>query len=262
MMQSNVWHPRRVHLDPFGQPVLRVLVTGAVGSLTLAFGVILAQLEFPHTGSIAGLAINLLATQGLTLGVHLWGSSPGNQFFSYMLATGPFLGTTLAMPLLAYLVLIQAVSARTGRRRLRIALAAFLLWITYLCGVALGYALLLPIAADWVAGPARGPIAPATPVPILLAPIYVGSVANLLLTAGLVVLAPVAVYVMGRLGAVRRGGILHLVVVAAVFAALLLVQFAGPRFPFNLAMAELVFVGFTFEAVLVLTSTPSSRPAV
>jgi len=255
VIPGSLWPlPQRQRWFDFrGRSLPRGLVVRAFALLTFAGATTLSQADFPGLGSLASVALNVLRGQGLALGVHLWGSGPGNLGYLYTLAIAPFLGTTLAMPLLAYVVLTQVTSAPTDGRWVAVELAAFAMWLTYLCRVAVGYGMLLPFAADWMAGPARAPIPPSGAVPFLFAPIYIGSAANLLLWSGLLVEGPIGVYLMARLGAIRAGGVPRVGLVAMAFVVLLMVQLAGPRYPFELAIGELVLAWLTFEAGLLLT---------
>jgi Sec-independent protein secretion pathway component TatC len=147
-------------------------------------------------------ALLTLFAQGEGFGLRLIGSGPGRNLL--WVNTALLVGLMLVLPLLVCEVLLAVRPSVLARRPVAAALAILALWVAFLIGDVVGYALLIPATWPWIAGTsAQGTdgIAHGTdgPAIILSAPVYLYRATNMLLWSGLLFLLPAVLYVLATI---------------------------------------------------------------
>ena len=183
-----------------------------LGILTVLAGIVLGMVPLLPIGALSSVALQVLGSQADSLGVRLFYHAPGGPFWldAYLLV-----GLILVMPVVVSEIVVAGWPELVRQKRSAAVLAVLSTWFSFLIGVALGYALVIPIAVPWIVGVAShvyayplGQPGPAMvsgpPVALVWGPSYADIVSNLLVWTGLFVELPVAMYALAKLGAIRR----------------------------------------------------------
>ena len=212
-VQAEYGHHRLAAILHFFLKTLgRGFLTLMLGILTVLAGIVLGMVPLLPIGALSSVALQVLGSQADSLGVRLFYHSPGGPFWldAYLLV-----GLILVMPVVVFEIVVAGWPKLVRQKRSAAVLAVLSTWLSFLIGVALGYALVIPIAVPWIVGIARhvyayplgqpGPaIVSGPPVALVWGPSYADIVSNLLVWTGLLVELPVAMYALAKLGAIHR----------------------------------------------------------
>ena len=132
------------------QPLSRWLLALLLGAATLFAGAVLALVPLPSIGALSYVVLEVLWSQATSLGVHPFYRAPGEIFLQW-LDTYVLVGMLFATPALAY-ELLAAAGPETVRQRISaMVMAVSGIWVSFVVGIMLGYAVLVPIAVTWIA---------------------------------------------------------------------------------------------------------------
>lgn len=243
------------HRWPAGRQALqalsRWLLALCLAAATLFAGVVLGLVPWPSVGGLSFFVLDGLISQATRLGLHPFYKAPGEIYLQW-LDTYVLVGMLLAMPALAYELLL-AVRSETARQRIStMVMAVSGIWVSFVVGVMLGYVVLVPIAVPWIAGVSAMNVHPSVaimspgvmelpqPPGLVWAPQYLAVVSVLLILAGLLVEVPVAVFALAKLGASNRARMVWWRIAAIPLAIVLATLLVGTRGPINVALVGLV----------------------
>jgi sec-independent protein translocase protein TatC len=223
----------------------------SLAAATLVAGVVLGLVPLPSVGALSYLVLEALISEATQLGLHPFYKAPGEIFLQW-LDTYVLVGMLLAMPALAYELLVEALPATVRSRRSAMALAVSGIWGSFVIGTVLGYSVVVPIAVPWIVGASAINAAPSVaimspgvtelpqPPGLISAPRYLASVSVLLILTGLLVEVPVAMFSVAKLGARIRPRTVWWRMAAIPLALVLAQVLVGTEAPIKVALVGLV----------------------
>jgi Sec-independent protein secretion pathway component TatC len=233
------------------QALSRWLLALLLAAATLFAGVVLGLVPWPSIGALSYVVLEVLWSQATSLGVHPFYRAPGEIIFQW-LDTYVLVGMLFAMPALAY-ELLAAAGPETVRQRISArAMAVSGIWVAFVIGIVLGYAVVVPIAVPWIAGASAMNVQPPVaimspgvtelpqPPGLVWAPRYLADVSVLLILAGLLVEVPVAVFSLAKLAATNRTRMVWWRIAAIPLALTLATLLVGTQGPINVALVGLL----------------------
>jgi sec-independent protein translocase protein TatC len=233
------------------QALSRWLLALFLAAATLFAGVVLGLVPWPSVGALSFVVLDGLISQATSLGVHPFYKAPGEIFLQW-LDTYVLVGMLLATPALVYELVSAAWLTPVHQRISATVLAVSGIWVSFVVGIMLGYAVLVPIAVPWIAGASAMNVQPSVaimspgvtelpqPPGLVWAPRYLADVSVLLILAGLLVGVPVAVFALAKLGASNRARMIWWRIAAIPLALMLATLLVGTQGPINVALVGLV----------------------
>lgn len=164
--------------------------------IALIVGVLVAIVPIPGYNSVTWLVVDGLVAEGKKSGVQFITIRPGEGFFTY-LEVALVVGAALAMPVIIYQLLAFVAPALYTNEKKYLYMAVPGVFLSFACGVAFCYFLMLPFATRFLAGFAADVFQPTW-----TAEHYIDFVSTFLFWIGVIFELPLVMYFLTKLGVV------------------------------------------------------------